>query len=333
MSPDGSLILDELPKSHPGVTDSSDLPPECRYELLDLRANSPSRPVDWRWQAACRFAMKGFSLRFRDWHLFWVVRFRWALLEWGEELFGRNCRDNAAGALNMAYSFYHAGSGPTRWELEARILANEPSESIGQRFDLSPEAVDWYEAVFFNVRDRLRATGYITHQVIRLHDPWKGLPNDLERFWKFFGYWGGPRAIDELASGLAAPFPTADKVDFRKCINEHLGTMVHCKAFVALEMLPLDDPATAMQFLKIWVRIMELESREQRRNQAGPEVNITLNIQYFLDYMQKKCGGTYLPVAAPSSPAVAEPVSPSPVVLTSDAQASPPGQTGAADAL
>jgi hypothetical protein len=332
---DGSLRVDILPDSHPidAASSPTDLPPECSRPEIDLRANSPRRPVDWRWQAACRFATNGFSLRFRDWHLYWAVRFRWALLQWDDELFGHTSRANAAATLNAAYEFYHAGSGPTRWELEARILANEPIASIGQRFDLSPEAVQWYEALFFNVRDCLRASGYVTHQVIRLHEPWHGLPTDLERLWKLIGYWRGPQALDELINGLAAPSPTAGQADFHKQLNAHLRTVVDCKALVAIEMLQLDDPKTAMKFLKVWVRLQEIDSRCQRRAQADTNVNVTLNIKCFLDHMRKNCEGAYLPVADPNKLATVAPSPPSSVIPTSDAQVPSPGETGAGDEL
>jgi hypothetical protein len=330
---EGSLRLDVLPDSRPTNAAATDLPPECRNVEIDLRANSPRRPVDWRWQMACRLAIKGLSLRFQDWHLYWAVRFRWALLQWNDELFGHNSRAKAAAALDAAYDFYHAGSNFARWELEARLLANEPPESIAQRFDLSPEAVQWYEALFFNVRECLRATGYITHEVIRLHDQWHGLPNDFERLWKVVGFWRGPQALDELIGGFAAPSPTADKGDFHKQLNDHFRTVVDCKALVAIEMLPLDDPKTAMQFLKVWARLQEIDSRCHRRGRADTNVNVTLNMQCFLDHMRKNCEGTYSPVADHSDPALAEVVRPPSVIPTSDVQGPSPGETAADDDL
>ena len=256
-----------------------------------------------------------------------------ARLQWGNELFGQNSRANSAAALNAAYEFYHAQSGRTRGELEARILANEPSEAIGSRFNLCAEAVDWFESLFFNVRDCLRASGYITHQVIRPHDPWQGLPSDIERLWKLIGYWRGPQALDELINGLAAPSPSGDKSDFHRQINDHLRTAVSCKALVAIEMLPLDDPKTAMKFLKVWVRLLDIESREQRRRQAGPEVDITLNIRCFLEQINKPIEATWCPTAHQNAPVVAEQVPPSPVTPTSAAQTQSPGETGADDIL
>jgi hypothetical protein len=281
ISPDGSLCFDELPESNPSATDSNDLPPECRHGLLDLRANNPRRPVDWRWQMACRLAAKGFTLRLRDWHLYWAVRLRWALLQWGEDLFGHSSRDNAAAALNAAYEFYHAGSCPARWELEARILAGEPAESIGRRFELSPEAVDWYELLFFNVHDRLQTTGYIIHGVIRFHEWHMSPAQNLERTWKCWGYWYGTEALDEVLGAVAAPSPT-DKDAFREYVEQQLQTAIAYKAWVAIHMLPTDDPKTAARLLKTWVRMLEIESRSQHRRQDQPTVNITANVQAFL---------------------------------------------------
>jgi hypothetical protein len=244
-------------------------------------------------------------------------------------LYGHLRRDGAAAPLNAAYDFYHAGSCPARWELEARILADEPVESIGQRFGLSPDAVDWYEALFFNVRDRLQTTSYITHQVIRLHD-WHVNPSqNLERTWKYFGFWHGPQALDEVIGEFTAPSPT-DKVAFHQYLEDRLRTAITCKAWVAVQMMPTDTPKAAARFLKIWLRMLEIENRSQRRHEEEPTVNITANVQCFLERM-RPYRESWLPGA--DHPAPPETTAPPPSTPDGSTQCPSDGKIGADNAV
>ena len=45
--------------------------------------------------------------------------------------------------------------------LEARLLAGQTDAMIAERCGLTAEAVTWYESIFFNIRGRLKAWGYI----------------------------------------------------------------------------------------------------------------------------------------------------------------------------
>ena len=100
-----------------------------------------------------------------------------------------------------AHSLYHGGPDPVRFEVDARILAKEPFDSIAKKCHLSVPAITAYEALFFNVLDRLEATSYIAHTVIgpKLHE---GLtPSDIDVLWKFYGYHGGSLVLDRLNYG------------------------------------------------------------------------------------------------------------------------------------
>jgi hypothetical protein len=112
--------------------------------------------------------------------------------------------------LYLAHQLFQANTGdPTRYEVEARILARQTNEEIAQRVSVHPDAIEWYEAVFFNVRDRLDNEGYIGRQVIGpavAH----GLRNiSLDFSAKYWGYYGGPYILDLILSDYdpATPKP------------------------------------------------------------------------------------------------------------------------------
>src|ERR1700677_3869694 len=50
--------------------------------------------------------------------------------------------------------------------IEARILAGQSDEDIAQELGTMPEVPEWYEALFFNVRDRLGNLDWIMDAVL-----------------------------------------------------------------------------------------------------------------------------------------------------------------------
>jgi hypothetical protein len=212
---------------------------------------------------------------------------RWAHLQWGDDLSAYEFRHWSDPALNEAFAVYHDGSTPTRWELEARILAGESDEVIGRQFSLQPEAVRWYEAIFFNVRDRLQAKSYITNHVIRLYQQGGNPGVNLETLWKWYGYWGGSRVLDAIVSNFAAlPQPT-DSNQVEQYFDEQLKQAIKYRAAVATQAIPWDDPKWAPRILKIWLRMLEIENRQSRSRQSKTEVDIMLNMQALVDYMKR----------------------------------------------
>lgn len=92
----------------------------------------------------------------------------------------------------VAYHEYLSNSEARRLQLEAWLLTGEPLERVGDNLGIPEEAVVWYEALFFNVLDRLHLPYYITEQVLEVSLN-RGLAHfDVDTVAKFFGYHGGP---------------------------------------------------------------------------------------------------------------------------------------------
>jgi hypothetical protein len=66
-------------------------------------------------------------------------------------------------AHDLAFS---ADSERHRYELEARLLARQSNEEIAHELSGLAGMVEWYEQLFFNVRDRIDNRGYIVNKVI-----------------------------------------------------------------------------------------------------------------------------------------------------------------------
>ena len=168
--------------------------------MLEFRKDNPSRPVDWRWQRAQQLIKRRQDIdRFVDDEPVREARAFCAAI-------GR--RPNEDQLIRLADNYpdlYQAWRFSeqtehelSHFEIEARLLASEPSESIALKCATTPGAVDYYESWFFNVRDRLNCPGYITNVVIgpAIHH---GLSErDFDLLWKLFGYWGGAHVLDSI---------------------------------------------------------------------------------------------------------------------------------------
>ena len=75
-----------------------------------------------------------------------------------------------------------------RYELQARILANQPAEEIAAAMNLPVGLVASFEATEFNVRQSLAHSSFVLHKVIAIPptEEWSGA--DVGRLWMWLGY-------------------------------------------------------------------------------------------------------------------------------------------------
>jgi hypothetical protein len=83
-----------------------------------------------------------------------------------------------------------------KYAVEARILAGQTNHEIARQCCIIPGAIEYYERVFFNVRDRLDAKDYIIGQIITPPNNIGLQDFTLELSAKFFGYFGGPVVLE-----------------------------------------------------------------------------------------------------------------------------------------
>src|SRR3954447_17001009 len=66
----------------------------------------------------------------------------------------------------QAHLLHYSPDFERRQILEARLLTNESYEEIANRYATSAKVIEYYEKLFFHVRDRLDSSGWI-HKVIQ----------------------------------------------------------------------------------------------------------------------------------------------------------------------
>jgi hypothetical protein len=157
-----------------------------------------------------------------------------------------------------AFNAIEIWAGPPatrRGEIEARVLANEPAESIAKRFAMRPEVVEQFEEWFFTVRPYLGAESFICHNVIK---PFGEL--DDATIWKLAGYRGGSFVLDALIYGPTEnPAPqSADEV--AAFFDRDNVQSVHAKCWVGILRTPADGK-TGIKMAKLALQISKARAR------------------------------------------------------------------------
>jgi hypothetical protein len=102
--------------------------------------------------------------------------------------------------LFWAHSMWAADKKPSRWTIEARVLAGETDEEIAEKAGISPGIVNAYVNTFFDVRAKLPHKDYIL-SVVLADAVTRGLQErQYDLLWKMMAFVGGPYALDTVIS-------------------------------------------------------------------------------------------------------------------------------------
>lgn len=195
-------------------------------------------------------------------------------------------------ALYYAYEiFLRPPSDHVRCGLEARILARQPFGKIAQALCVfSPETIEWYEKLFFNVLDRIDAVDYISKQVIT---PLVGqgisqVNNALTA--KFFGYFGGETILEYMLHGIdrsmAAPTPGQSIDDYA---DSFFKSMLRTRSMVTAMSAEI-DVYKVMPLLELHTKLIEEHNRQLAN--AGPKSQLEETVSALLGAIPWTVGQT-----------------------------------------
>ena len=140
-----------------------------------------------------------------------------------------------------ALAIYKNRTSFQRWELEARLLAGEPSSTIAQKCNTSPDTVEAYHQLFYCVRSSLSAPIYIFTRILpaKVHT---GLSeDDVELLLKVYGYNRGPVFLDAMVDYYQDPpvVPAGlDQLDEATLLR--LTNKIWIRAVILGHTLPID---------------------------------------------------------------------------------------------
>jgi hypothetical protein len=140
---------------------------EYNHLLVRCRPGIGLRPPDWRWVRARLLGEEGLRLRRFDDE--WTRRAR----SFQREMNRRGGDPEHPGLAKLDPAVFGAlrlsrGDERRRWEIEARLLAAQDSSGIAARTVVEAEIVTAFEALSYDVRDRLHASDWILAECLGL---------------------------------------------------------------------------------------------------------------------------------------------------------------------
>ena len=151
---------------------------------------------------------------------------------------------------------------------------------IADRFGVHADVIQTYEKLFFAVRHRLEAVGYILHVVIGPPIRFGFSLDDLGSLWKFCSYMGGPHALDVLLHVFPGGKPRPWPPTFPATPAERRMLIAACKRMVLTRCLrPVDmSPPDIVRLLVLseW-GLDDQEAESVNHSGIGPiaEIDVT----------------------------------------------------------
>lgn len=182
--------------------------------------------------------------------------------------------------LFWAHNIWVEDKIPTRWAVEAHILAGETDEQIAEKLGTQPGIIEAYESVFFQVREKLSSREYVLNVVIK-DAVTRGLSErHYDLLWKLFGYQGGPHVLDSMIGRFTAPYRPQKAEDVSAFFQESAIGIMKQKAAIASLSVPINSH-TQLPLIDSFVKYVEIERTTDNATKA--QVTIVENIGAMLD--------------------------------------------------
>lgn len=232
--------------------------------------DNPARPPNWRWKKAAWMREKGKYLRKEVDDADTEVLRKYQLLK-------SRCLTDI-GNYNLSIKFpgiYWAehvrdNVETLRYTLEARLLANEPLESIAHKTGCTLDTVIWFEKAFFDVLEYLDRQDYITN-IVMGESVHRGMnAREFDLLWKLIGYCSGSILLDAYILPFSRSIVTsADQVPARQA--ELIKQTLARKAVMASATMSVAYKESAI--LEFYTRQLEIEKEAGVGSESSTIVN------------------------------------------------------------
>lgn len=254
------------------------------------RLADPFRRPDWRYKRVLRMVSRmpspGRTTRHDDKYIKGARSF---MLRWKK---GEAERDRL---LYENPGMYHAWcvfdniekDADFQFIMEARLLSGQTPEAIAFESCVLPETVEWYEKVFFNVKDSLGHHDWILKHVllpslVRNHEPDDDDNADglnyssppvvkphMDSTLKFFSYFGGPIICEFMLSGFKRGLHCHAWEKIGEWLDESMMDSIRRRTAQAAQVFDINK-YNVMELVQVHTRIVEIqrsaESQEDKHS-------------------------------------------------------------------
>lgn len=146
--------------------------------------------------------------------------------------------------------------------LQARLLTGEPRNEVAKRFAMAEDAVEFYEKLYFDVRDRLGSRDWIAKVVLQtsrlMASSHYGITPEEQRglLYRFFAYHGGPLVLDAVITGLAHTTMPQREEDVGEWFDDALAQSIRARAAAAALSMEINKE-NVIRLLKLAFRAKE----------------------------------------------------------------------------
>ena len=187
-------------------------------------------------------------------------------------------------ALLQAHLLRWSRDAEDRAILEARLLARETDTDIGRKLGILPEAVDWFEALFFCVRDKLESPGWVIPMIHSMAGP--PLPfgpdtlTEQQRHtaYRLFGYTGGRYVLDAMIGALGSRPPTLSPEDSLAWLDDAWRTKLRQTAMMATATF---NRKNMHRLFRIHLRLIK-----QKKIERTPPLDLKKNVLAMLENLK-----------------------------------------------
>jgi hypothetical protein len=261
--------------------------------MLNAFQNNPRRAPHWRWLRAVQIDSGGPTAKKS---LDGPEGYRWIrrALRVKRRVDRANQRPDALYAAMLrdedifwAHAIWTEEKMPTRWAIEARVLAEETDEEIAEKLGARPEVVTAYVNVFFDVREKLCNKDYVLN-VIMADAVSRGLQErHYDLLWKMLGYNGGPHVLDAAMSRCVAINKPNSPDAVSGFFQDFAINSMKYKAAIATLTVPV-TPHTQLSLIDSFVKYVEVERTTDSASKA--QTSIVENIGAMLTALPFKIG-------------------------------------------
>lgn len=173
--------------------------------------------------------------------------------------------------LFWAHSIWVDDKNPTRWAIEARIVAGETDEEIADKIGAEPEVVAAFANVFFNVRDKLENPDYVCN-VIMADAVTRGLQErHYDLLWKLLAHKGGPHVLDVAVGRVPGPAKPESADGVSGFLQDFAINAIRYKAALAAVTVPVNSH-TQLPLLDLYVKYVEIERTTENASKAQTSI-------------------------------------------------------------
>jgi len=261
--------------------------------MLEEVFTNPLRAPHWRWLRAIQIDAGGRRASRKldgEEGFFWIRRavrlkrhFERAAGR-TEALYGLLERDPD---LFWAHAIWSKDKAPTRWAIEARVLAGQSDEEIAYRAATTPAIVNAYINTFFDVRSVLDRDDYVLHVVLSDAVARGVQERQYDLLWKLLAYRGGAHVLDATMNRFTKTEAPKDANAVSGFFQEFaINTMKYKAAIAALTVQA--NTHTQMQLIDSFVKYVEIEKNSENAGKA--QTTIVQNIGEMLTALPFRVG-------------------------------------------